>query len=273
MLPEVKSAEEQGLFLSFRLFEREINAPVTHTQLVTLENILIRHKAGFGIALSLGLVTTAVTIYKRERQKAQNKKNGQANQLIKDTVPLTDEESKRFEAFFERTSMNALLYVTSMGITTHDREEAKDIIANVYLNFLEKWTVYRSKTDEELRAMFFTSLRNREYNWLRDISRHPHQSLDATIENDALASTGDEVSQRFDELREHWVNEALLAKLSLLPQKQKLATVLWLAGLEPRDFAAVLETTQGGAKLMWARARQALREQIAVASVKADRLR
>lgn len=270
MLPEVKSAEEQGLALSFRLFGREIDVPVTHTQLATLENILIRHKAGVAIALSLGLVTTAVIIYKREQQKAEKNNNEQANQLIKNTISLTDEEAKRFEAFFQRTGMNALLYVTKMGITTHGEEEARDIVANVYLNFLEKWTAYMSKTDEELRAMFFTSLRNREYNWRRDILRHPHQSLDATIEKESptLASAENQALQRLDELQEHWVNEVILAKLSVLPQKQKLAAILWLAGLGPRDFAAVLETTQGGAKLMWARAKQALREQIAAASTK-----
>ena len=149
--------------------------------------------------------------------------------------------------------------------TLNDVSEAEDLAQNVFVQ------VYKSAHRYEVTAKFstwlFTIARNLCLNEIRRRSRHPAESLDATLtENDDQPARQYEDIKTFsppDTLLQGELEQKIQEALNELPENQRSAIVLCRQDeLSYEDIAKVLNTTVSATKSLIHRGREALKAKL-----------
>ena len=123
----------------------------------------------------------------------------------------------------------------------HDREEARDIVADVFADLLERGPDH----DGARVAWLFTVVRNRALNAARSRARASHRLASLPVANEATeAQPRDEKSLAL----------VLLAAKELDPRERTAVQLRQIDGLPYRDVAAVIGTTSANARVIVHRA-------------------
>lgn len=147
--------------------------------------------------------------------------------------------------------------------TVGDLAEAEDLAQHVFLQVFK--SAHRYEPSAKFTTWLFTITRNLCLNEIRRRSRHPAQSLDATLGED-----DDQPRLQVEDVRQGPPPDALLrgeleAKveeaLAALPEKQRTAVLLCRGEeLSYEEIAAVLGTTVSATKSLIHRGRETLKQ-------------
>lgn len=149
--------------------------------------------------------------------------------------------------------------------TVHDLTEAEDLAQNVFVQ------VYKSAGRYEASAKFstwlFTIARNLSLNEIRRRSRHPADSMDATMTPD-----DDQPARQYEDVKGFSPNDTLLhgeleekiaQAIHELPENQRTAILLCRQDeLSYEDIAKVLETSVSATKSLIHRGRETLKQKL-----------
>lgn len=167
-----------------------------------------------------------------------------------------------FESLVERWKSPVVHFIYKL---LPDHDEAEDLAQGV---FVQLWkTAGRYERQARFSTFLFTIARNLSLNEVRRRSRHPADSLDARLPEDAPDEprpipdpgqpSADDLAQRTELVR--LIDEALAA----LPEKQRVALALCREGdLSYEEIAEVLGTTVPATKSLIHRARETLKSRL-----------
>ncbi len=140
---------------------------------------------------------------------------------------------------------------------THDREDAMDVVQNVFLKVHEKLATYRGSG--AFKAWLLRIAHRENLNWTRDHRKHRgHEELHPA--NTPAIRAGQEESL-LDAERRRGIREGLMD----LNPKQRLAVALrYYEQMPIREIASVLKCSEGVAKNILFRSIQRLRKRLAL---------
>ena len=156
------------------------------------------------------------------------------------------------QEFYERTYLR-LLYV-AMGIL-HKKEDAEEIVGDVYLTLLEKEERYRGMKEEELLALGIVMVRNACINRIRERERHeetPIELHDNSLEGEGDLLEGILVKERREALRE--------ALLKLSEKERDVLVLKYFQGLSYREIGEALKIREKTVEVRLRRAKKHLKK-------------
>ncbi|MBU6402342.1 MAG: sigma-70 family RNA polymerase sigma factor, partial [Verrucomicrobia bacterium] len=167
-----------------------------------------------------------------------------------------------FEALVEKYQQPVMNLV---GRTVADPTEAEDLAQNVFIQVFK--SAHRYRPTAKFSTWLFTIARNLCLNELRRRTRHPAESLDASMPGE-----DDHPARQFEDKRASSPPEALLGRelaqkieqaLAALPENQRTAILLFRnEELSYEEIAAVLQCSVSATKSLIHRGRETLKQQL-----------
>jgi RNA polymerase sigma-70 factor (ECF subfamily) len=188
-----------------------------------------------------------------------------ADQLDPDAALMLRVKRGDLAAFEELVEKYKQPVVNLIFQTLHDLTEAEDLAQNVFVQ------VYKSAPRYEVTAKFstwlFTIARNLSLNEIRRRSRHPADSLEAT-----LHPNDEQPARQFEDVKcftpgetvlQGELEEKIQEALQELPENQRTAILLCRnEDLAYEDIAKVLGTTLSATKSLIHRGRETLKQKL-----------